>query len=142
MCNPAFADVSCNVPITQITASGATRSLDVPGGAWRYFMVSVPYQGNANMLVELIKPPLSNAIYQPSLQLAARSSGLANTASYGIPGVSAINPSDFTLYVSHTSQEVVSSYAWILATDSNVDIVVAGQLHVQLLQLLHPLPSK
>ncbi len=107
-------------------------------------MVTIPFLGNANLLVELIKPPLSSNFTQPSLQLAARSSGHASSASFAIPGLSAINPSDFLTAVRNEScackhQEVVFGKSLEHFKNS---VSVTGKLLVPTVQLLHPISSQ
>ncbi|GAX74856.1 hypothetical protein CEUSTIGMA_g2302.t1 [Chlamydomonas eustigma] len=96
-CNASFTDIACNIPVTQLTSSGTSVSVSIPGNSWRYFYVNVPYQGNANLLIEMLKTPLSYNTYQPVLQLASRSSGINPVASYNVPGYSSLDPSDFIL---------------------------------------------
>ena len=166
VCNTGYSDTSCNVPVINL-ANGQPQTFDFPGKSWRYYQLSIPYTGNANLLVQMTKPPVSYNTYQPVLVLGERSSpGASTLAPYGLPGYSSINPSGFVLqvresdiprifleYSRSTSTPIQRGASWLMhairiyipsfppAELSLNHLCTAGQLHVQHLQLLHPLPS-
>lgn len=57
VCNPGWADSSCNVPVTTLGASsnGNPTAFNQPGKSWKYYLVTVPTGTNANLLVQMVK---------------------------------------------------------------------------------------
>ena len=73
ICNPGFADASCNVPVTVITSAnnGVSANFNQPGKSWRYYLVNIPSAVNANLLVQMV-----SLKHQPSILCG----GIMNTA--------------------------------------------------------------
>eukprot|EP00195_Chlamydomonas_chlamydogama_P015016 CAMPEP_0202908006 /NCGR_PEP_ID=MMETSP1392-20130828/44507_1 /ASSEMBLY_ACC=CAM_ASM_000868 /TAXON_ID=225041 /ORGANISM="Chlamydomonas chlamydogama, Strain SAG 11-48b" /LENGTH=956 /DNA_ID=CAMNT_0049597119 /DNA_START=64 /DNA_END=2934 /DNA_ORIENTATION=- len=75
-CQPGYADLGCNAPVTPITAFGTVLAVHVPVSSWRFFEVTIPgfrpNDARAKLLVEVSQPPGLGPQYQMALVLTPK----------------------------------------------------------------------